>query len=287
MSTAQLRHPRARLPDRWPPVCHLHPSRINGDGHTDGLHIPCYRSITIAAGRGTRRRAGWAGRYRSMCSDRCESRSTVRSCNRRHRSPRWSSRWPSPIARCPSSTSARDVLYLSPRSIDSRLSRLHRALGLEQPLHRVPVARSGPRRDRRQLGQRRRRPIPVARRRGGVADRRRATSTRRWTACSGPTTCGETARSPGNGSETRTPRRRSVAHATTCCRVGGAPGSRPRASDSTVVPGSRRAIGCWRWTSEPDAPSPCWHARIVSDLDSSRAGRRTRHVPHVATRAGC
>jgi hypothetical protein len=38
---------------------------------------------------------------------------------------------------------ARDVLYLSPRSIDSRLSRLHRVLGLERPLHRVPAARSG------------------------------------------------------------------------------------------------------------------------------------------------
>lgn len=38
---------------------------------------------------------------------------------------------------------AREVLYLSPGSIDSRLSRLHRLLGVDVPVHRVPVARSG------------------------------------------------------------------------------------------------------------------------------------------------
>ena len=38
---------------------------------------------------------------------------------------------------------AREVLYLSPGSIDSRLSRLHRLLGLDTTLHRVPKARSG------------------------------------------------------------------------------------------------------------------------------------------------
>ncbi len=38
---------------------------------------------------------------------------------------------------------AREVLYLSPGSIDSRLSRLHRLLGVDLPVHRVPIARSG------------------------------------------------------------------------------------------------------------------------------------------------
>ena len=38
---------------------------------------------------------------------------------------------------------AREVLYLSPSSIDSRLSRLHGALGSGVPIHRVPASRSG------------------------------------------------------------------------------------------------------------------------------------------------
>lgn len=38
---------------------------------------------------------------------------------------------------------ARDVLYISPATLDSRLSRLARALELTRPLQRVPVARSG------------------------------------------------------------------------------------------------------------------------------------------------
>ena len=38
---------------------------------------------------------------------------------------------------------ARSVLFISPRTIDSRLSRLRRSIGLDMPLHRVPAARSG------------------------------------------------------------------------------------------------------------------------------------------------
>jgi AAA ATPase domain len=161
---------------------------------------------------------------------------------------------------------AREVLYLSPGSIDSRLSRLHRLLGLETPLHRVPVARSG----RVQLD------------RGAVdvdADRFRAlvaeaeslieaghdddalqvllraddlwrTGPSAWEALGDAD-----ARTPfGQARDGLTERRRHVrelAGRLGLERPGGVPPNR-----------------LFHWTREGDAPPSVWHARIVSELDT-------------------
>ena len=124
--------------------------------------------------------------------------------------------------------------HIAPQSIDSRLSRLHRLLGLDKPLHRVPVARSGlVELDDSSVA------VDADQFRSLVAQAESLTAPGRVEEALDrllrADDLGETAQSRGNGSETHRPGRRWAALGTTCCRVGGGSGSRQRAWDRTVL----------------------------------------------------
>jgi hypothetical protein len=160
---------------------------------------------------------------------------------------------------------ARDVLYLSPRSIDSRLSRLHRLLGVDQPLHRVPVPRSGlveiddrivtvDARRFRSLVAEAESLIAAGRSDEGLdrlleADDLWRDGPLSWEPLGDPH--GRTAF--GRARQDLLQRRRRVRES--AARLG--PECHRRVSPARLV----------RWTREPDASSQCWHARIVSELD--------------------
>ena len=179
---------------------------------------------------------------------------------------------------------AREVLYLSPGSIDSRLSRLHRLLGLDTPLHRVPVARSGlVELDRGVVS------VDADRFRSLVAEaesmiergqRGRGSRGR----CSAPTSSGAPVRPRGRHSATRTPGHRSARHAMRSSSNGGV--IREIAGRSAWS--APRRIPLTGWSSGPGrgtaAPS-VWHTRIVHELDSGGA-RGSRAALSEWTRNG-
>jgi hypothetical protein len=164
---------------------------------------------------------------------------------------------------------AREVLYLSPGSIDSRLSRLHRLLGLDTPLHRVPVARSGlVELDRgvvsvdadrfRSVVAEAESLIDAGREDDAVRVLLRADDLWRpgpsaWEALGDPD-----GRTPfGHARDGLVEQRRSLrelAGRLALERPGGIPPNR-------LV----------HWTREGDVPSSVWHARIVNELDSGGA----------------
>jgi len=160
---------------------------------------------------------------------------------------------------------ARDVLYLSPRSIDSRLSRLHRVLGLDRPLHRVPAARSGlveiddgsvtvdadrfrllvaEAESLTALGR-----VDEALERLLRADDLWRDGPRSWERLGDP----DARTAFGRARDDLLRSRRRTRQSAACLGLDSVSGLSPD-----------RLRG---WTGEPDAPWQCWRARIVSELD--------------------
>ena len=126
MGTTRLPHPASALPIGTR-LCHLHPSRMErARGHLDDLRVPCYRSITIAA-----RRENGESRVGGAISVDVLGPLRVTVQGEVVQPPAQVAPLVIALAVADRPVSkldlARDVLYLSPRSIDSRLSRLHRA----------------------------------------------------------------------------------------------------------------------------------------------------------------
>ncbi len=161
---------------------------------------------------------------------------------------------------------ARDILYIAPRSIDSRLSRLHRLLGLDVPLHHVPIARSGlVEMDRSSVT------VDADQFRSLVAQAEAFTAAGRvdealdcllraddlWR--DGPTSWAllgdpDARTAFGRARDDLQQSRRRTRQTAACLGQGG----HPAISLARLL----------RWTSEPDAPSHCWHTRIAGELDA-------------------